>query len=111
MITILRNNRFAQFLARIWNKVLLKARLSSMKRVHFGVDSVVESGCNLCDVTFGRHSFAGYNCEIYDTIIGSFCSIGNNVIINPGIHPLNWVSTSPVFYEGKESVKANCKSK
>jgi acetyltransferase-like isoleucine patch superfamily enzyme len=40
------------------------------------------------------------NCKI-----GSFCSIANNVVIGGAMHPINWVSTSPVFYEGRDSVR------
>lgn len=53
-----------------------------------------------------KHSFCGYNCDINHTRIGKFCSIANNVVIGGGMHPMNWVSTSPVFYEGRDSVKA-----
>tara|TARA_B110001450_G_C17590920_1_gene468932 strand:+ start:377 stop:886 length:510 start_codon:yes stop_codon:yes gene_type:complete len=52
-----------------------------------------------------RHSFCGYDCEIYNTTIGSFCSIANEVAIGGGNHPMNWVSTSPVFYAGRDSVR------
>jgi acetyltransferase-like isoleucine patch superfamily enzyme len=54
----------------------------------------------------GKHSFCGYNCEIMNADIGSFCSIANGVIVGGGMHPYNWVSMSPVFYEGRDSVKA-----
>ena len=53
-----------------------------------------------------RHSFCGYDCDINNTKIGSFCSIANGVVIGGGMHPLDWISTSPVFYEGADSVKA-----
>lgn len=52
-----------------------------------------------------RHSFCGYDCEIYNTDIGSFCSIANNVIIGGAAHPISWVSTSPAFYRGRDSIK------
>jgi acetyltransferase-like isoleucine patch superfamily enzyme len=42
--------------------------------------------------------FAGYNTVINATI-GKFCSIGEGVIIGPGMHPVKtFVSTSPVFF-------------
>ena len=53
-----------------------------------------------------KHSFCGYDNEIINTKIGSFCSIGNHVKIGGGEHPYSWVSTSPVFYKGRDSVKA-----
>ena len=52
-----------------------------------------------------QHSFCGYDCEITNCEIGSFTSIANGVIIGGGMHPIGWVGTSPVFYEGRDSVK------
>ena len=94
-----------QLVLRFWNRCLLKVRGSSLRNVRLGYDSKIESGGTLSNVQIGNHSFCGYNCEISDSIIGSFCSIGNDVILNPGIHPIDWVSTSPVFYTGRDSVK------
>ena len=96
---------FIFILLRAWNKFFLKIQGSSIVNTEFSYDSKVESGSNVVNSSLGRHSFAGYNCEISHSDIGSFCSIGNNVILNPGVHPINWVSTSPVFYRGRDSVK------
>jgi acetyltransferase-like isoleucine patch superfamily enzyme len=41
--------------------------------------------------------FAGFN-SVMNTRVGKFCSIGANVCIGPGRHPLEFASTSPVFY-------------
>lgn len=41
--------------------------------------------------------FAGYN-SVMNATIGKFCSIGSAVLIGPGKHPLDFVSTSPVFF-------------
>jgi acetyltransferase-like isoleucine patch superfamily enzyme len=92
-------------LAYIWSKVLKKMRLSALKNCKIHETSKVESGCNLVDVKMDRYSFCGYNCEMINTEIGSFCSIANGVVIGGEMHPINWVSTSPVFYEGRDSVK------
>jgi chloramphenicol O-acetyltransferase type B len=89
-----------------WAKLFKKLRGSALKNCSIHPTSKVESGCNLVNVTMNRHSFCGYDCEITNTEIGSFCSIANNVIIGGGMHPMDWVSTSPVFYEGRDSVKA-----
>ena len=40
----------------------------------------------------------------------AFLSIANNVVIGGGKHPINWVGMSPVFYKGKDSVKAKFSS-
>lgn len=49
------------------------------------------SGC------LGRYSYIGDNCSL-NANIGCFCSIADNVRTVEGKHPLNFVSTSPVFY-------------
>ncbi|WP_418187286.1 CatB-related O-acetyltransferase [Aliarcobacter lanthieri] len=93
-------------LSYIWSKILKKLRLSALKNCKIDKTSKIESGCNLVNVEMNRHSFCGYNCEMTNVEIGSFCSIANGVIIGGGMHPIDWVSMSPVFYEGRDSVKA-----
>lgn len=46
----------------------------------------------------GKYTYIGHNAVIYNTTIGRFCSIGNNFTCCLGIHPLNGLSTSPMFY-------------
>ena len=45
----------------------------------------------------GNYSYVGDNCRI-TADIGKYCSISNNVITVEGNHPLDKISTSPVFY-------------
>ena len=42
------------------------------------------------------------NSFISTTTIGKFCSIGPNFICGWGIHPLNGISTSPMFYSTRK---------
>lgn len=88
-----------------WSKLFKKIRFSSIKNSMIHKTSKIESGCNVVNVEMDRFSFCGYDCEIINSKIGSFCSIANNVIIGGAMHPIDWVSTSPVFYEGRDSVK------
>ena len=90
----------------IWSKLLKKLRGSSIINSKIHATSKVESGSHIVNTGFDKHSFCGYDCEIINCDIGSFCSIANNVKIGGGMHPMDWVSTSPVFYEGRDSVKA-----
>lgn len=92
-------------LAYLWAKCIKKMRLSAIAKSRIHATSKVESGSHIVNTTFGKHSFCGYDCEIYNCRIGSYCSIANRVVIGGGQHPMNWVSTSPVFYEGRDSVK------
>lgn len=89
----------------LWAKILKKIRGSAIKNSQIDPTSKVESGSNIVNTNMDKHSFCGYNCEITNANIGSFCSIANGVIIGGGMHPIHWVSTSPVFYEGRDSVK------
>lgn len=91
-------------LSYIWSKVLKKIRLSALKDCDIHKLSKIESGCNMVNVQMDKHSFCGYNCEMINVKIGSFSSIANGVIIGGEMHPIDWVSTSPVFYEGKDSI-------
>ena len=86
-------------------KLLKKIRGSSIVNSNIHHSSKIEAGSDVKNTNFSRHSFCGYDCEIYDTDVGSFCSIGNGVKIGGGEHPVNWVSTSPVFYSGRDSIK------
>lgn len=88
----------------IASKIFKKARLSSIKNSSVDSTSKIESGSLFVGSIMDKHSFCGYDCEIINTVIGSYCSIGNNVKIGGGEHPISWVSTSPVFYEGRDSV-------
>ncbi len=89
-----------------WSKIMKKMRGCSISNSIIPPSSKVEAGSNIINTRFGKHSFCGYNCEISNAEIGSFCSIASNVVIGGGTHPMDWVSMSPVFYQGKDSVKA-----
>lgn len=89
-----------------WSKFIKKLRGSSIKNSNIHRTSKVESGSLIVNSSFSKHSFCGYDCEIINSQVGSFCSIANNVIIGGGMHPMDWVGMSPVFYEGRDSVKA-----
>lgn len=88
-----------------YSKVLKKFRGSAILNSNIHKTSKIESGSQIVNTTMERHSFCGYDCQIINCHIGSFCSIANNVVIGGAMHPIDWVSTSPVFYEGLDSVK------
>lgn len=85
-------------------KFLKKFRLKGTLSSRIAPSSKVESGTSFIDSVMDEYSFCGYDCEIIHTKIGKFTSIANNVKIGGGMHPIDWVSTSPVFYEGRDSV-------
>lgn len=59
----------------------------------------IGTGSNCIKVEMGRYSYMGKNNSVANTTIGSFCSIASYCAIGGGAHPLDMVSTSPVFYE------------
>lgn len=88
-----------------WSKFMKKVRGVSIKNSSLDLTAKVESGSIFYGSRMGRHSFCGYDCEISCAEIGSFCSISNGVLIGGGRHPVEWISTSPVFYDNRDSVK------
>lgn len=90
----------------LWHKLLKKMRGSAIRDSRIHKTSKIESGSHVVNSTMDRHSFCGYDCVILNTDIGSFCSIANNVSVGASRHPMEWVSMSPVFYEGRDSVRA-----
>lgn len=52
----------------------------------------------LKDIVLGEYSYIAKNCNIANTEIGKFCSIGPNFCCGLGVHPTNGISTSPMFY-------------
>lgn len=60
--------------------------------------SVVFPRYYLINVEINDYSYISGNSRISNTKIGKFCSIGPNLTSGWGIHPINGISTSPVFY-------------
>lgn len=61
----------------------------------------------LSRVSLGRYSYIGSDCFMVNTKIGAFCSIADDVVIGGATHPIQYVSTSPVFHKGKNILKKN----
>lgn len=54
------------------------------------------------DVKIGEYTYVAENSRISQTTIGKFCSIGPNFLCGWGIHPINGISTAPMFYSTKK---------
>ena len=118
---------------------MLKQWLPDVVRVHLrwvrsrwryrGVDlarsAVISDACKLeaplkiypyarvSNCLIGSYSYVGEYSYLFYVSVGRFCSIGSKVTIGGGLHPLDWVSTSPVFYSdrgqcGETFVKTTC---
>lgn len=87
------------------SKLLKKLRLSAVSGSKVDINSKVESGTSFINSSMGRHSFCGYDCDIFHADIGSFTSIASGVILGGARHPMEWLGMSPVFYKGRDSIK------
>ena len=59
------------------------------------------SRSELSHVALGKYSYVGNSCFIVNTNIGAFCSIADRCYIGGAMHPIDRVSSSPVFHDGK----------
>lgn len=93
------------FFLRYYSRILKKLSGKSLVAAKIHSSSKIEAGSSVHFSCMGRYSFCGYDCSIYYAEIGSFVSIAGGVVIGAPEHPMSWVSTSPVFYRGRDSIK------
>ena len=86
-------------------KVFKKLRGKAIRGSFVPSTSKVESGSVVINSIFGEHSFCGYDCSFINCTVGRFCSIASRVVVGGARHPIEYVSTSPVFLSHKESIK------
>lgn len=73
----------------IRGKSILNSKIDKTAKIY--------SGTEFYNSSIGRHSYVGYDSEVYNCEIGAFCSIANGLIVGGAKHPMDWLSTSPVF--------------
>ena len=88
---------------------LLKKMLNppAVRRSSIDRTAKVCSKSELSGVKVGRYSYIGNDCFMVNVSVGSFCSIADRVVIGGATHPMQYVSTSPVFHKGKNILKKN----
>lgn len=91
--------RLGYIYAKIVNRLRGKAIISS--DIH--KTSLINHGCNIVNTKMDRYSYCGNDCQIVSCDIGAFCSISDHVFIGGAEHPMEWVSTSPVFQNTRHS--------
>ena len=91
-------------------KRLAKKNIKIMKGcaivgTHFSGHNYIGVRSFLTNSKIGRYSYISNNCSFDHALIGSFCSIGNDVKLVAAQHPTsNFVSTSPVFYDKSSNI-------
>lgn len=88
-----------------WSKLTKRVQGKAIRGSRIDRSAYVNYGSNIVNSSMGRYSYCGYDCWIIEADIGNFCSISNNVRIGGPAHPIDWISTSPVFQRGKNVIK------
>lgn len=97
-------------IAYFFSKIIKKLHIPAIKNSCLDKTARVCSSTLLVNTTLGRYSYVGDFCTIINTKVGNFCSIAGNCIIGGASHPIEWVSTSPVFHEGRNLMRKNYSS-
>lgn len=85
---------------------LFNRRPAMIKNSIIHKSASVGNGAQIVNSKIGKFSYA-YENRIINAEIGAFCSIAPNVVIGGGAHPTDWISSSPVFYKGKNILRKN----
>ena len=59
--------------------------------------------CIIRKTTIDAYSYISRSCCLNNVIIGKYCSIAKNVNVGLAIHPINFISTSPIFFSPKNA--------
>lgn len=87
----------------LYCKILRKLKGRALHNVKKGRQVKIYSGCHIVDTVIGDFTYCSYDSKIVKANIGKFCSIASRVTIGAAEHPLDWISTSPVFEDVKNS--------
>jgi acetyltransferase-like isoleucine patch superfamily enzyme len=99
-------NKLLDKLGYIYSRILKKSRGIAKSNSNIHKSSKIETGCTIIDTSMKKNSFCGYDCTINNCEVGAFTSIASRVVIGGSMHPMEFVSMSPVFLSHTDSVKA-----
>ena len=66
----------------------------------------IGNGAQIVNCNIGKYTYI-YGTSVVNADVGAFCSIAAGSAIGGGSHPTDWVSSSPVFYKGRNVLKTN----
>jgi len=75
------------------------------EKVSLGPYVFLEDNIAIKNSSIGDHTYIGINSSVFFASIGKFCSIGRNVEIGLGIHPIDHVSIHPALYSNDKHFK------
>ena len=77
----------------------IRKLFNNKKRHLFKNVNITETARFSGECNIGEYTYIGYNTVITKSNIGRYCSIADDVVIGPGEHKLDKISTSAIFYE------------
>lgn len=89
---------------RVFSKISLTAIISNSK---ISSKAAISGKTRFYDSKIDDYSYIGRNGLIMNTEIGKYCSIADDCKIGCAEHPIEWVSTSPVFHKGRNILRKN----
>lgn len=84
---------FIQLSGMAWNRLA-----STCSASEIDARAKLYSPYSVTNCKVGRYTYIAENATMSLTTVGSFCSIGPNLMCGWGSHPTNGISTSPMFY-------------
>lgn len=79
----------------------------ALRSCHIDSTARVCAKSELNSVTIGKYSYVGNDCFMGNVEIGAFCSVADRVCIGGAGHPIERVSSSPVFHERSNVLGVN----
>ena len=97
----------------------IKGLLKSLFRSNYSILSFVNSNCVISDkatiyrlsrvngVKLGDYSYLGRGTVAHNTSFGKFCSVSDYCTFGLAPHPLNNISSSPIFISSKNGTRSS----
>lgn len=92
------------YFSKLFRKI---AGMPSINNCNIHKTAKIGAYSSMTESSMGKYSYIGDNTIISCTSIGCFTSISSNCAIGGGAHPMDWVSTSPVFTSHRSILRFN----
>jgi acetyltransferase-like isoleucine patch superfamily enzyme len=93
------------FLEYYLSKMIKRLHFRAIKHSVIARNVKIHAGSHIFKSCIDRFTDIGYDCKIINSNLGSFCSLGSNIVIGGPDHTVNWVSTSAVFNSNVDAIK------
>lgn len=92
------------YISKLFKKIFL---LSSIRGCNIKKTAKIGDGCTISGCVIGEYSYVGDHTNMSNVKVGNYTSISSYCGIGGGGHPLEWVSTSPVFNNSRSILRVN----